>query len=187
MSANRNWPLMHLDVKSTFLNGPLQEEVYVSQPHGGELMYLDKGIILHKLKYELELLEIFELTNCKSAIIPAETNHKLDSDVEGDDVDATTFKQLVGSLRYLYNTIFDIYYAVGMSWYVIQTLISVETELTKEVLLDISLSIWEDLKIKASKSVKLMIDKKLVISLAKNPVLHERSKDIDTEFHFPRH
>ena len=24
LAANRNWPLMHLDVKSTFLNGPLQ-------------------------------------------------------------------------------------------------------------------------------------------------------------------
>ena len=24
LTANRNWPLMHLDVKSTFLNGPLQ-------------------------------------------------------------------------------------------------------------------------------------------------------------------
>ena len=30
----RSWLLMHLDVKSAFLNGPLQEEVYVSQPPG---------------------------------------------------------------------------------------------------------------------------------------------------------
>ncbi|XP_058726097.1 uncharacterized mitochondrial protein AtMg00820-like [Vicia villosa] len=26
LAANRRWPLMHLDVKSAFLNGPLQEE-----------------------------------------------------------------------------------------------------------------------------------------------------------------
>lgn len=32
IAASRNWPLIHLDVKSTFLNGTLQEEVYVLQP-----------------------------------------------------------------------------------------------------------------------------------------------------------
>ena len=61
-----------------------------------EVLYYEKGIILHQLKYELELLKRFELTNCKTAITYIETNHKMDSDVEGDDVDVTTFKQLVG-------------------------------------------------------------------------------------------
>lgn len=63
--------------------------------------------------YELELLKRFELMNCKSALTPAETNHKLDSD-DDDDVDATTFKQLVVCLRYLCVTRFDICYAVGI-------------------------------------------------------------------------
>ncbi|XP_058761601.1 secreted RxLR effector protein 161-like [Vicia villosa] len=81
---------------------------------GIEVLYSEKGIILHHLKYELELLKIFELTNRKSAVTPSETNHKLDSNIEGDDVNATTFKQLVGSLRYLYNTRHDICYAVRM-------------------------------------------------------------------------
>ncbi|XP_050888787.1 uncharacterized mitochondrial protein AtMg00810-like [Lathyrus oleraceus] len=79
-----------------------------------EFMYYEKGIILHQLKYELELLKRFELLNCKTAATPSETNHKLDSDSEDGDVDATTFKKLVGSLRYLYNTRPDICYAVGM-------------------------------------------------------------------------
>ncbi|XP_050874999.1 secreted RxLR effector protein 161-like [Lathyrus oleraceus] len=77
-------------------------------------MYYEKGIIFQQLKYELELLKRFELTNCKTTITPIETNHKLDSDVEGDDVDPTTFKHLVGSLRYLYNTRPGIRYEVGM-------------------------------------------------------------------------
>ena len=81
---------------------------------GMKILYSEKGIILHQLTYELEILKRFELTNCKTAITPAETNHKLDSDAEGDDVDATTFKQLVGSLRYLCNTMTYICYAVGM-------------------------------------------------------------------------
>ncbi|XP_050876428.1 uncharacterized mitochondrial protein AtMg00810-like [Lathyrus oleraceus] len=81
---------------------------------GTMIMYSKKGIILHQLKYELVLLKRFKLTNYKTAITPAELNHKLDSDVEGDDVDATTFKQLVDSLRYLCNTRTDICYAIGM-------------------------------------------------------------------------
>ena len=32
LDASINWHLMHLDVKYEFLNSPLQEELYVSQP-----------------------------------------------------------------------------------------------------------------------------------------------------------
>ena len=44
------------------------------------------------MKYELEILKIFKLENCKVAITPANTNQKLDSDSDGENVDATTFK-----------------------------------------------------------------------------------------------
>ncbi|XP_050915803.1 uncharacterized mitochondrial protein AtMg00810-like [Lathyrus oleraceus] len=81
---------------------------------GMEILYSKKGIILHQVEYELKLLKRFEMTNYKTAITPAEMNHKLDSNVKGDYVNATTFKQLVGSLRYLYNTRPNICYAVGM-------------------------------------------------------------------------
>lgn len=69
---------------------------------------------MHQLKYELELLKRFELMNYKSSVTPVEINHKLDSDVDGEDVDAITFKQLIGRLIYLCNTGPDICYAVGM-------------------------------------------------------------------------
>lgn len=52
--------------------------------------------------------------NCKSAVTPAERNHKLDSDADGKEVDATTFKQLADSLRYPCNSRPGICYAVGM-------------------------------------------------------------------------
>lgn len=41
-------------------------------------------------------------------------------------------------------------------------------------------------KFKLSKLVRLMIDNKPAISLVKNPVMHERSKHIDINFHFMR-
>jgi hypothetical protein len=75
---------------------------------GMEILYSEEGIILHQMKYEFELLKRFKLENCKVVVTPSETNHKLDSDSDGEDVDATTFKQLVGSLRYLCNTRPDI-------------------------------------------------------------------------------
>lgn len=63
---------------------------------------------------KIELLKRFVLMNCKSVVTPAKTNHNLDSHVDGEEVDATTFKQLVGSLRYLCNSRLDICYVVGM-------------------------------------------------------------------------
>ena len=54
------------------------------------------------------------MENCETAITLADTNQKLDSDSDGENVDATTFKQMVGSLRYLCNTIPDICYVVGI-------------------------------------------------------------------------
>lgn len=81
---------------------------------GMEILHFEKGIIVHQLKYELELLMRFELMNCKSTVNPNETNHKLDSGDDGENVDAITFKQLVGFFRYLSKTRLNICYTVEM-------------------------------------------------------------------------
>ncbi|XP_050889640.1 uncharacterized mitochondrial protein AtMg00810-like [Lathyrus oleraceus] len=124
---------------------------------GMKILYSEKGIIVHQLKYELKLLKRFALLNYKVGVTTADTNQKLDYDSDGDDADATKFKQLVGSLRYLFNIRPDICYAFEM-----------------------------DLKIKVNKPLKLMIDNKSAINLAKNLVLPARSKHIGTKYNFLR-
>ncbi|KAK2404675.1 putative mitochondrial protein [Trifolium repens] len=55
LACSRRWPLFHLDVKSAFLNGPLEEDVYVKQPPGFELKGKeDKVLKLHKALYGLK-------------------------------------------------------------------------------------------------------------------------------------
>ena len=44
----------------------------------------------------------------------------------------------------------------------------------------------EDLQQKQSKATRIFVDNKSAISLVKNSVHHERSKHIDTRFHFIR-
>lgn len=74
------------------------------------------GIILHQAKYEKEFLTKFSMLECNTLVTPAETNLKLVNSNEDkkDRMDATTFTQLVGSLRYLCKSRPDIYYPVGL-------------------------------------------------------------------------
>jgi hypothetical protein len=67
IAAQQKWQVHHLDVKSAFLNGDLQEEVYVTQPPGFERDG-EKGKVyrLHKALYGLRQA-------------PRAWNHKLDA------------------------------------------------------------------------------------------------------------
>lgn len=55
LACCRGWNLYHLDVKSAFLNGQLNEEVYVSQPPGYEVKGKEDMVYkLHKALYGLK-------------------------------------------------------------------------------------------------------------------------------------
>ena len=54
LAAHRGWSVHHMDVKSAFLNGDLQEEVYVIQPPGFIVTGKEHKVLrLHKALYGL--------------------------------------------------------------------------------------------------------------------------------------
>ncbi|GLT83451.1 hypothetical protein SLE2022_017410 [Rubroshorea leprosula] len=55
LSANFGWTIYHMDVKSAFLNGHFQEDIYVQQPEGFIISgHEDKVYKLKKALYELK-------------------------------------------------------------------------------------------------------------------------------------
>ncbi|XP_059067687.1 secreted RxLR effector protein 161-like [Cryptomeria japonica] len=98
-----------MDVKTTFLNGDLKEDVYMVQPEG----FVVKGQE-QKKKYIGELLCRFGMQDCNSVSTPMEQNLKISSNDGEAFEDPTKYRQLVGSFIYLITTHLDITFAVGI-------------------------------------------------------------------------
>jgi hypothetical protein len=54
IAASQNWPLFQLDVNTAFLNGDLNEEVYMQAPHGLSLPQPDLVCKLQRFLYGLK-------------------------------------------------------------------------------------------------------------------------------------
>nr|GEU68820.1 ribonuclease H-like domain-containing protein [Tanacetum cinerariifolium] len=98
-----------MDVKSAFLYGTIEKEVYVCQPSGFEdPNYPDKVYKVVKALYGLHLLEL----DGKSASTPIDIEKPLPKDPDGEDVDVYTYRSRIGSLMYLTSSRPDITFAV---------------------------------------------------------------------------
>jgi hypothetical protein len=73
-------------------------------------------------KYVVEILKKFRMMDCKAMPTPMVTNLKLLSDTSSKTVDATMYRQMIGSLIYLTNTRPDICFAVNtLSQYMVES------------------------------------------------------------------
>ncbi|GKC54629.1 retrovirus-related pol polyprotein from transposon TNT 1-94 [Tanacetum coccineum] len=93
-----NFKVYQMDVKSTFLNGKLKEEVYVKQPPGFEsgefpnyVCKLDK--VLYGLKQAPRACSLV-----KTPMVPL---NNLGPDLAGKLVNETLYRGMIGSLMYL--------------------------------------------------------------------------------------
>jgi hypothetical protein len=78
-------------------------------------------ICLSQGKYVVEILKRFGMMDCKSMTTPMTTNPKLLCDTSSEIMDATLYRQMIGSLMYLTNTRLDICFVVNtLSQYMVE-------------------------------------------------------------------
>ncbi|GJX24719.1 retrovirus-related pol polyprotein from transposon TNT 1-94 [Tanacetum coccineum] len=120
-ATHKNFTIFQINVKTTFLNGPLKEEVYVSQPDGfvnpdfadhvyklKKVLYgLKQALQACQSQYAIELLKKHEMDECESMSIPMATA-RLDADLQGTPTDQTEYRSMIRGLMYLTASRLDI-------------------------------------------------------------------------------
>ncbi|CAJ2639360.1 unnamed protein product [Trifolium pratense] len=238
---------------------------FMSHYLGIEVKQEDHGILITQEGYAKEVLKKFKMDDANPVSTPMECGIKLSKHEEGETVDPSLFKSLVGSLRYLTCTRPDILYAVGVVSRYMEHPTTTHLKAAKRILryikgttnlgLYYSVSddyklvgysdsdwggdvddrkstsgfvfyignttftwmskkqsivtlstceaeyvaatscvchaIWlrnllKELSLPQKEPTKIFVDNKSAIALAKNPVFHDRSKHIDTRYHYIR-
>jgi hypothetical protein len=80
---------------------------------GIEVHQGDSGITLRQTTYAKRIVELAGLTDCNPALTLIVERLKLSRDSRMEEVDATQYRCLVGSLRYLTHTRLDLAFSVG--------------------------------------------------------------------------
>ncbi|KAA3483479.1 Integrase, catalytic core [Gossypium australe] len=104
LAAQKGWRVHQLDVKSTFLNGFLKEEIFIDQSEGFKVPDEENKKILNK----------YCMSICKTVSTPVAQGEKLASNSSHERVDEKEYRSLVGCLLYLTATRPDIMYAISL-------------------------------------------------------------------------
>ncbi|GJS48339.1 zinc finger, CCHC-type containing protein [Tanacetum coccineum] len=125
LAAVHNLVIHQMDVKTTFLNGDLDEKVYMKQPEGfvmpGEADVIlgikikreNKGIVITQFQYIEKILKKFNHEDCSPVSTPMDPVEKLKPNT-GKPVDQLEYSRAISCLMYaMTSTRPDIAYAVG--------------------------------------------------------------------------
>nr|GEU93919.1 ribonuclease H-like domain-containing protein [Tanacetum cinerariifolium] len=136
-ATSKNITIYQMDVKTTFLNGKLKEEVYVSQPkcfvdpyHSTHVYRLKKALYglkqasqawydtLSRFLLDNKFSKKFGMDSCDLINTPIVDQLKLYEEPLGIPIDQTRFRSMVGSLMYLTANKPDMVFTVCMcaSW-----------------------------------------------------------------------
>jgi hypothetical protein len=97
------------EMKPTFQISDLRLLSYL----GIEVHQGDSGITFRQIAYAKRVVELAGLTDCNPALTPMEERLKLICDSMTEEVDATQYRRLVGSLRYFAHIRPDLAFSVG--------------------------------------------------------------------------
>nr|GEV77659.1 hypothetical protein [Tanacetum cinerariifolium] len=131
--AHKNMRVYQIDVKTTFLNVILHEEVYVSKPDGfvhqhnpnhvyelKKALYVLKqapracprGIFLNQSKYALEIIKKYGMDTSDLVDTLMVEKSKVDEDPQRKAVDPTRYHGMIGSLMYMISNRPDLVFVV---------------------------------------------------------------------------
>ncbi|GJV29261.1 ribonuclease H-like domain-containing protein [Tanacetum coccineum] len=111
----KDFMVYQMDVKSAFLYGKIEEEVYVCQPPGFEDLDFPDRVYkrgkIDKTLFNLEQQRNLALVMSRQQT-PMETHNPLLKDADGEDVDEHLYRFIIGSLMYLTSSRPDIMFVV---------------------------------------------------------------------------
>ena len=117
-AASKGFKVFQMDVKSNFLNGFIEEEVYVKQPPGCENPKFPNQVYkLQKALYGLKQAPRAWYDRLKNFFLLKVLKwNALDEDLDGEAVDQKEYRSMIGSLLYLTATRPDIQFDLTGRW-----------------------------------------------------------------------
>ncbi|GJT46864.1 integrase, catalytic region, zinc finger, CCHC-type containing protein [Tanacetum coccineum] len=102
-ATHKNFTIYHMDVKTVFLDGPLKEEVYVTQPD----CFVDHDFPDHVYRLQKALCGLKQAPRACTPIATA----RLDADLQGTSTDQTKYHSMIRGIMNLTASIPDIAFA----------------------------------------------------------------------------
>jgi hypothetical protein len=82
---------------------------------GIEVEQNEDYIAIKQAGYAKKVLEQFGMSECNATKYPMDPNARLDADKQGERIDATKYRRVIGCLRYLLHTRPDLSFSIGMA------------------------------------------------------------------------